>query len=364
MRHPLAPLTLLLAAPVLAQPQYTMTVIGAPAPAPAGPISFPLALNNAGRVTGYAFASPGQTAITWNNGAFSPLSGLGAFDRSYGNAVNAAGRIAGAGYRLQGGAIVESHALKWTGGAMTDLGSLGGHTAAALSINDFDQVVGYSTTPGETETRAFLQQNGAMTALPSLPGAVETIAYDISNTGYIAGAAVTSTPAHPVLWHNGSVSSLRIPTLSRTGAANAVNNAGLAVGTYELNMNTGAFAAAMWTSGILSNLGNLGAYPPYAVAFDVNNATQVVGNSMSPSGMAGFLWQSGRMFDLSTLVVGAPGVRITAASAINDRGQIAAAALIAGRETAVLLTPVTFAPAPGAIPVLAAAGLVALRRRR
>jgi probable HAF family extracellular repeat protein len=355
-----------LAAPAAAQPIYSYTVIGGiPQPPPTGPISQPLALNNNGRVVGYGFNAGGNIqALNWKGGLLSNLGGVSTFDRTFANKVNILGRIAGAGYHLDStGGITQTHALKWVGGVMTDIGSLGGAHAAALAINDYDQVVGYSTTAGETSVRAFIHQNGAMTPISTLPGATESYAYDISNTGYIVGTAVAGAPAKPFTWRAGVATQLPTPSWSRTGAANAVNDSGQAVGTYEINQYTGAFAATMWVNGVRTDLGCLGGPLAYSTAADINNYGQIVGTSNSAHGYTGYLWQGGHMFDLRDLVVG--NLEITSASSINDRGQIAAAALINGRQTAVLLTPIVpNVPAPAGAAALFIAGLFVARRGR
>jgi uncharacterized membrane protein len=183
-----------------------------------------------------------------------------------------------------------------------------------------------------------------MSTLPLVPGATESYAYSISNSGFVAGAAVTSIPARPVLWHGAAVAFLPIPPSSRTGAANSVNNAGLAVGSYELNQYTGAFAAAAWISGSLFTLPDLGGPTDYAIARSVNDAGQIVGDSLGPTGMSGVLWQNGQVYDLNNLIPHAPpGFRIISADSINNHAQIAAAAIINGQQTAILLTPLTAA---------------------
>lgn len=362
-------LATLLGTPALAAepPRYAVTVIGGVSSVPAGPVSLPLALNNNGRIVGYGYTGTSFQTLNWKEGILREMTGLGDFTRTFANSVNIRGRVVGAGIRTDPNTgQTETRALKWTGGVISDLGTLGGSIASALSINDHETIVGYSTLPGDTIIRAFIHQNGAMSALPTLPGAVETYAYDIANTGYIAGAVVAGGPARPVLWVDSSILPLPIPASARTGAANAVNNAGVAVGAYELSEYTGAFAAAMWQNGALIDLGNLGGPAPYAVAEDINNAGHVVGTSLSPSGLAGFLYFDGRMYDLRDLLLAGPGsLQITAALAINDHGQIAAAALVNGQQTAVLLSPIVpNVPAPATVALLAAAGIVAFRRRR
>lgn len=321
-------------------PTFNLSVVTAPNLGPgSGSITQPLSLNNNGRVVGYGYPSQNHMrAMNWKSGAANNLGGVQSFDQTFANQVNALGRIAGVGFVLNGqGQIVETHALKWVGGAMTDLGGFGGKHAAALAINDSDQVVGYASRPGELAVWAFYHAGGVMTKLNILPGETESYAYDISNTRYIVGACVAGSPAKPFRWHQGVAQALPIPGSSRTGAANAVNDAGLAVGTYEINQFTGEFAAVAWSGTTRIELGNLGGPVAYAVAKDVNNAGQIVGTSYSPSGYSGFLWMNGQMHDLRSLAPN--GTQITGANAINDNGQIAVTVMVNGQQAAAILTP-------------------------
>ena len=69
---------------------------------------------------------------------------------------------------------------------MTDLGTLGGNNSVAWSINDLDQVVGYSQN-AEGNERAFIWQDGVMTDLNTLVSAGFTLvsATSINNLSQI-----------------------------------------------------------------------------------------------------------------------------------------------------------------------------------
>lgn len=353
-----------------AQPQYSVQVIGGIEPStPSGLLSLPLGINHWGRVVGYTATTSAPTYIlNWKVGSIYPTPPPVGSSMSFGSKVNSRGRIAGASYTLnQSGNIVAAQAVRWYGRQPQNLGSLGGTTSVALGINDSDEIVGYSTTGGDALTKAFYWSEGSgMVGLPSPVGATETYAYDISNSGYVVGTSASQlSAAKPYIWDDGVISPLPIPGAARTGGAAAVNNAGVAVGTYEINQYLGTFAAVSWQNGQMTELGYLGGPYPYAKSSDINNLGQIVGTSNSANGYTGFLWMNGTMYDLRSLL--APGfetVEITSAGAINDRGQIAAGAIINGRTTAIILNPTSLIPSPGSILVLGFAGLTILRRRR
>lgn len=351
-------------------PRYLLEVVGGVQdPAATGLVSFPLGINGEGRVVGYASSaqSPMQV-MDWSRGGANWMSPVAGASRSYGSKVNTWGHIAGAAITTDSnGTILQTQAVVWRGPTVQGLGTLGGLNSAALGINGSGRIVGYSTLAGENQTRAFEWANGVMTGLRVPAGATQSYAYDISDTGFIVGAYAGARPARPIMWRDGVMYQLPIPHGSRTGTATAVNDSGLVVGNYEISQAYGTTAAVAWGHGFdRINLGNLGGSFDYAVASDVNNAGQIVGTSNSPGGYTGFLWDAGQMIDLrSRLLSGSVTTQIISAQGINDYGQIAAAALVDGRITAVLLTPISVAtPAPGSLALAGLAGLIAVRRRR
>ena len=152
------------------------------------------AINNGGQVAGYAQVSPG----VFRGFIWTPSTGvvvLGTFGgmNSYAMAINNAGDVAGNAQLADGFA----HAFVSSGGALQDLGSLGG-SSYAYGINARGDVVGYSYTDGQAH--AFLFSRGVMLDLNNLidasSGWVLTQAYGINANGQIAGSGLLNGVQH------------------------------------------------------------------------------------------------------------------------------------------------------------------------
>ncbi|MGH8045646.1 MAG: hypothetical protein ACREKL_00240 [Chthoniobacterales bacterium] len=97
-------------------------------------------------------------------------------------AINNAGQIAGTG-KIGG----NDHAfLLNPGGAITDLGTLGGTNSSAIAMNERGDVVGISGS--KHGSRAFLYRNGKMTNLGTLGGNFSR-ARSVNNRGQVVGVA-------------------------------------------------------------------------------------------------------------------------------------------------------------------------------
>lgn len=114
-------------------------------------------------------------------------------------------------------------AFFWDGGSMYPCGTLGGSTSEATDLNDFDQVVGHSTTASGA-THAFVWQldasgQGVMTDLGTL-GGENSYATAINNNGLIVGYAetgaiysqggVTQPIVHACAWYGNVIYDLGI----------------------------------------------------------------------------------------------------------------------------------------------------------
>lgn len=212
--------------------------------------------------------------------------------------------------------------------SITDLGTLPGSTGSlATDINDFGQVIGYSTKDGPF--RAFLWENGMMTDLGTLGGS-HSQAWGINNLGQVVGLADTdfvSFDGFPYvqafLWSqsNGMTDlggTLGGSRVFQSGAYD-INNSSQVVGGWLSSTNLNDRHAFLWQNGLITDLGTLGGLE--SRAFGINNFGQVVGESTtssSDSSTHAFLWdEENGMIDLGTL----DGGPVSAATAINDSGQ-------------------------------------------
>ena len=229
------------------------------------------------------------------------------------NGMNSLGAVVG--YSIIGQGV--DHATLWQNGTALDLGTLGGPSSFAESINTAGQVAGFSDITPYGTRRAFLWQNGVMTQLPSLsPNSDDDLAFAINSSGAIVGQSDNAVNQdRAVRWQNGVVTDLG--TLGgTTSVADGINDAGVIVGlSATANGQTHAFR---WENGVMTDLGLLpGGVSSFANA--INSAGQIVGYATTSSGPDhGFLWQNGVMTDLGTL-----GGAFSTARSINSQGRIA-----------------------------------------
>ena len=262
-----------------------------------------------------------------NLGALLGIAGSGA------NGINNSGGVAGYfdPFWPYGG----RHAFLYSGGILSDLGTLGGDTSEAYAINDGGQVVGNAKMigyGGDQHPHAFLYSGGTMIDLQAFNNTINAYAYGINNSGQIVGQDATGG----FLYSGGTVTDFS-PLSGGSSVAYGINNSGQVVG--YAGFGGGYSQAFLYSGGNMNDLGNLGGGSSSANA--INNSGQVVGSSAISGGTShAFLYIWGTMIDLNTLISTNPGFTLQYAQAINDNLQIVGYS----PQHAFLLTPVRNMP--------------------
>jgi probable HAF family extracellular repeat protein len=319
-----------------AQVRYQVTDLGT---LPGTTWSWPDGINNNGQIVGVCqfVAGPGPgTAFVYSNATMTALGTTGYpfyGGKSLAYAINNHGLIVGQAINYAS----QADACLWDGGAITDLGKMGGNSSIALGINDAGAVVGnYGTN--NYGSSAFLYTNGVMVSLGTL-GGTNSSANGINNARQIAGSSkVINGDNHAFLYDSGTM--IDLSTLGgSTSTAAAINQSGQIVGSSILaNGQTHAF---LYSAGVMTDLGSLpGDGTSYANA--INNSGQIVGNASSPplSPAHAFIYDKGIMTDLNNLISPSSGWTLGAATGINDKGQIVGQGTNPSHQShAYLLTP-------------------------
>jgi probable HAF family extracellular repeat protein len=303
---------------------------------------------------------PELEAVVWKNGRIIDLGTFGG-NFSQANAINDQGQVVGFatnaipdpislaafGCDVDLAVPTQVRAFLWRGGAIQDLGTLGGPDSCAVFINQRGQVAGYSytnSTPnpgtGIPTIDAFLWEDGRMLDLGTLGG---TLAFTgaLNERGQIVGISTLpgDSTFHPFLSHRGVLSDLG--TLGGdSGAANSLNDAGEVVGKADLP-GSQAYHAFRWRHGVITDLGTQDG-DPCSEALSINSKGQIVGSSTDCStSLHAFLWEEGGpMIDLNSFVPASSDLTLTVATLINDRGEIAVQGVLPDGDThAVLLIP-------------------------
>jgi probable HAF family extracellular repeat protein len=264
------------------------------------------AISDSGQVVGWSNTRTGDGhAFLWQNGRIRDLGVLHGTRESEAVAINDRDEIVGTSFTevpvktpappptprrgsartpSTGSAALVSRAFLWRNGTMTDLGTLGGKSAAAVAINARGQIVGWAETKAGVR-HAFLWQNGRMLDLGTIPGTKGSTAVAINSRGQITGYSFSKLPDE----HAASVDQ----TLSQLPRA------------------------FIWQNGEMTAIDAPGAQ--FSVAVAINDRGQIIGNALAQNRSSrGFVWQNGH----TTYLAVPPGVTVSSARAINPQGDI------------------------------------------
>ena len=304
--------------------------------------SIAFGINQQGDVVGWSNGAAGTRAFIYTDaGGMAELPGLPERPRTVARDLNDLGDVVGT---ANAGGVDLGHAVLWTGGAVTDLGTLAtGSYSEAWGVNNSGQVVGSShTNGGSFGVHAFLY-TAAQGMVDLTPESDTGAAMDINDAGQVTGYKTAFGGYHAFRWQGGTFVDLGVLPGFAHSFGLAVNAAGQVAGN-STSASGNSEQLFRFTDGVgLQNLGGVG---EHNVAFGINSSGQVVGASGHSVTRALLYTDAAGLQDLNTLIDPSLGWVLLAANDINDAGQIVGYGFnnFTGLTHAVRLQPATTPP--------------------
>lgn len=266
------------------------------------------ALNNSGDVAGMSRNASGETrAFLYRSGSMIQLPLPAGF---FVGAMDDAGTVAGTAGEGAGASTAFLHR-----DGVTKTFSFDGVSSLAINAVDIGgTMVGSAAFRGSGAPKAIAVKGGAISDLGTLGGTIG-VAYGLNTTGQIVGAATTAgdVELHPVLWTAGQIIDLGFPGVlpgRMLGAAHGINGRGQVVGDFRGSFIQHAF---LWEDGVVRDLDS---NPGHNRSLTSINAQ---GDAVGPSA----IYLDGYLHSLDALLNPYTEWRVSAVS-INDQGVILA----------------------------------------
>ena len=291
-------------------------------------------VNDKGEIAGTTSGISAQHAMVYRDGALRDIGGFPPGGWAAATAINNSGQVTGWS-TVQGDEAIPGYAFLYNGGALQNLGALGGQYSAGFGINNRGQLTGRAQL-ADGSIHAFLYSGGAMQDIGTLGGTFAS-GMAINDRGNIAGSSYLAgnVTQHAFLYEHGAMQDLG--TLGGSSSfGQGINSKEEVVGYSYLASNASLRRAFLYSGHKMQDLGTL--LGGESIAYGINDKGQVVGGS---DGSA-FLYSGGVMRNLNDLLDSTgTGWVIQEAFGISGEGLITGRGRLNGQARVFVLVPVS-----------------------
>ncbi len=165
---------------------------------------------------------------------------------------------------------------------------VGGAASQGLGVSTGGIAVGRSFNAPFNASQAFTwTHTTGLVGLPNLAGRNFCVSNSANDTGTVVGTGSTSASGNgrlPLVWQNGAVSQLPLPSGQTLGDANHVNAAGVAVGSVNSGINQRGVVYSGGTATVIAQTTPGGSF--FTTAFGINDSGRIVGPGIDPTNAA------------------------------------------------------------------------------
>jgi len=233
-------------------------------------------------------------------------------------------------------AVIASFVLAATAAAdpqyqIYDIGvvQMGDTASQGFGVSTGGVAVGRSFRTGGAQAFSWTLAGG-LVGLPNLAGRSFAVSNSANDSGIVVGTGATTAFGSgrlPVVWQNGVVSQLPLPSGQTLGDANHVNASGVAIGS----VNAGSLQRGVIYSGgsasIITQTTPPGSY--FLTAFGINDSGRIVGQGIDPNNAArnvGIVYDMGSpaAFEVGAL----PGFNGALAFGVSNAGYVVGSSML------------------------------------
>lgn len=211
-----------------------------------------------------------------------------------------------------------------------DIGLVNSGDSASQGLGVSDGGIGLGRSLGSGSDAFTWTQDGGIVGLPKLAGRNFCLSVGANDIGFVVGTCSSSFSGSgrlPVMWQNGVVSQLPLPSGQTIGDANDVNASSVAVGSVDGGSNQRAVIYSNGNAEIITQTTTDGSF--FTTAFRINDFGRIVGPGIDPNNAArnvGMVYDIGgsEAFEVGAL----PGANGALAFGVSNAGHVVGSSMM------------------------------------